>query len=452
MADLNLSTSSNDIIVDKVEIITASGRVEDLQAKRNYDLISIHENMFFPVITGSIQITDARNMFSDIGFNGSEFIRIEYKKPGEDFKYSKVFRIYSSTGRKPSEQNQSQGYVLHFCSEELIFSNQLSVSESFKNYSATNYVINILKSYLRVPNSKIKAGNFENSLGTTDFIFTNDAPLEAINTLAKYSYGFLGTPFLFFENNQGFNFKSLESLFAQPSINNLVYSTAKIANPAKDAAHLNSNDINQFYFDNSFDLYENTKKPTYSGTLYTLDLVRQKYSKADHSLVAQPNLQKSLLDGVLPAGIYPNRNNKTLFEEFGTNIKYSMTNQNQTNIPYALARGFKVNNTNVEKVLMQREMHLSLLENTKMRCVVPGNPNYTVGTIVDFTMPGFMQEDKTDRLNDPYHSGRYLITAVRHVITRSEGSQTMLILSKNSSGTKYDSANYNTNYARALAS
>jgi hypothetical protein len=84
-------------------------------------------------------------------------------------------------------------------------------------------------------------------------------------------------------------------------------------------------------------------------------------------------------------------------------------------------------------------MQIDLINNTELHCVVPGNPQYAAGFTVELDIPAFTQNLKGERVNDPYYSGKYLITAVRHVIV--PGSlQTILELSKNSLSTPLDLA------------
>lgn len=448
MIDINTAKTAHDVVVDKIEIITPNGKVQDVSYF--YDLLTIYESIYAPVNSGEIQITDGVNLYSNLALNGSEFIRIQFKKPGDEYGYSKVFRIYSCTNRQPRKENQTQVYTLNFCSEELIFSNHLLISRALKNGSATTNILSILTNDLKVGRSKIDETNFEPSLGTTHFVFTSAKPFEIIETLMKYAYSYNDSPFLFFENSQGFNFKSLQYIFSQPVIATLNYSTAKPAVDPKESAHVNTTELSTFIFDNSFDMLNTTQKSTFAGSLYTLDLVRQKYSKINHSL-AQPGITSSLVDAAFPTSDFRNRNGKTVFEEYDTRIKYALTNFERTNTPFVQSKGIRETNTNIEKVLMQREMHLSLLNNSVVKCILPGNPNYTIGTIVDFNLPGFMKEDKNDRFIDPYLSGKYLVTGVKHSITRGEGFETSLELSKNSSKAQYTFAN-SVDYSRAAVS
>lgn len=448
MIDVNTAKTAHDVVVDKIEIITPNGKVQDVSYF--YDILNIFESIYAPVTSGDIQITDGVNLYSNLALNGSEFIRIQFKKPGDDDGYSKVFRIYSCTNRQPRKENQTQVYTLNFCSEELIFSNHLTISRAFKNGTATINILSILSNDLKVGRSKLNEINFESSLGTTNFVFTKSKPFEIIETLMKYAYSYNESPFLFFENTQGFNFRSLQDIFSQPVVATLNYSTAKPAVDPKEAAHVNATEMSTFVFDNSFDMLSATKKSTYSGSLYTLDLVRQKYNRINHT-IAQPGITSSLVDEAFPISNFRNRNGKTVFEEYDTRVKFALTNFERTNTPFVQSKGIRETNTNIEKVLMQREMHLSLLNNSVVKCILPGNPNYTIGTVVDFNLPGFMKEDKNDRFIDPYLSGKYLITGVKHSITRGEGYETSLELSKNASKANYTFAN-STDYSRAAVS
>jgi hypothetical protein len=449
MADLNVNTAGTQVTLIELKIILSNGKPVDI--RNVYDVLSIFEDIYSPVITGSVQITDALNLFSSSGFHGNEFLRVVFKKPGEDVQYSKHFRIYSCADRQHIPGSQAQRYMLYFCSEEMIFSNQLSISKAYKNFGAETHAFSILFSDLRVNPSKCNLANFEAALGTTEFVFTRTKPIEAIQTLAKYSYGTNNTPFMFYENNEGFNFKSLELMYLSNPIASLNYSTAKLANAVEEAAYVNAFDINKFTFESSFNIHKNTKKAAFAGTLYTLDLVRQKYVENKFSMI-NPSALKTLIDGKINTNLASNRNGKSVYEEFGSSTKLAMTNLDQSNAPYSLSRGYRVNNTNVERVLLQREMHLAMLNNTKLKCIVQGNPLYTVGYVVEFNLPSFTPEEKNERLLDPYHSGKYLITAVRHTMTRSEGLQTALELSKNSSVASYTNPDGNANYRTALRS
>jgi hypothetical protein len=87
---------------------------------------------------------------------------------------------------------------------------------------------------------------------------------------------------------------------------------------------------------------------------------------------------------------------------------------------------------------MHRKMLLGLLNNTRVLCQISGNPNLSVGYVVAFNMPAYMP-NKSETPTDPYNSGKYLITHIRHSITPDD-IETVMLMNKNSVLTPFDSA------------
>jgi hypothetical protein len=149
--------------------------------------------------------------------------------------------------------------------------------------------------------------------------------------------------------------------------------------------------------------------------------------------------RNTMIDSYFPFNDATNRNNRALYEEFDSGINYWLTNKGQSNAPYFISKGVRSNDTFIEDYLVQRKMLIDAINTNELHCEVPGNPQYTAGFTLDVNIPAFTQNFKNERVNDPYHSGKYLITAVRHVIV--PGSlQTVLELSKNSISSPLDLA------------
>jgi hypothetical protein len=432
MSDVNKNSSTRDVKIDAITIVNSLGIPKDVTSL--FNVINIYEDIFMPVVSGSIQLIDGVDLFSAIGLHGNEYLYISFSRPGEntnDAKYKRTFRIYKATERKPAGKTQAQSYVLHFCSEELVFSNQITLSRKLHGMNASQYAVDICSFDLKTNLKKLNGNNFERSFGSTNFMLTRYKPLEALEYLASQSYNENESTFLFFENKDGFNFISLESLFKRPVLNKLNFNTAKFTQDQTTAASLNANDVNSFQFNVSFDVLENTKKSAYNGRLYTLDLITQKYKVNDYSLVNSSN-KKIMMDGYFPLNNAKNRNNKAMYEEYDTQINYWLTNKGQTNNPYFISKRHRIVETGVERTLMQRRVQLNLLRSTELQCIVPGNPFYSAGYLVEFDMPAFIPNSENERAIDPHHSGKYLISGVRHTITPSDGLQTLLTLCKNS--------------------
>ena len=427
----NPSASTRDVSVNNITIITAKGDVIDISNPPMFNTLNIYEDMFKNCITGTIQIFDAVNLISRLQFRGNEFIRISISRPNEpvsSIKQNRIYRIYKVSNRQPTK-GQDQTYVLHFCSEEQIFSNQINISKTYSNRSITDYVYSICKENLKVPDNRI--AEFEQSNGIQKVIVPRLSPFDAIKFLEKKAYTDTESPFLFFENKDGYNFISLSGLFNRGAVTKLTYDTAKMSTPLRETPFLNASKILDFNIKKSIDLWETTKNTTYSGRLFTLDLVKQQFTEYDYN-AANLNKNNFIDKANLPVGDSKNRDEKSVYDVYDSNFHFSLTNKDRSQINY---RGipYREIDTNVEKTLLQRESQLNLLKNIYIdSCTVPGNMAFSIGYVVEVDIPGFTTNTSNERNLDVYLSGKYLITNVRHLITPSGGHQTILSLVKNS--------------------
>lgn len=449
MADSRLVSSSKSVAVIECKLIGSNGEIKDLKNPLIFNNIQIYESIYSPVVTGTIQLVEGVNLYSLLSMHGNEYIYISFCRPGEDSadsRYTRTFRIYKSDLRKPVEKSQVQTYVLHFCSEELIFSNQQTISRALNGLTSAEYVYTILTRDLKVNRKRIKV--IEPSQGLQTYVLTKYKPFEAIERLAKSAYNENNSTFLFFENRDGYNFISLEKLLSQKPIDPpLNYSTARFTYNREDSPFKNANEIKRFEFEQNFNVLEGTENAAYANRLYTLDLIRQKYVKHDYSAVNEQT-KRTMLDGFFPLNNAKNRNNNSIYEEYNSQPNYFLTNLNQNETPYFVSKRFRVTNTDVERTLIQRKVQLGLLSNARVWCNVPGNPNYSVGYVVEFNLPSFMPNN-SQRAIDPYNSGKYLITHVRHSITPDD-METILVLNKNSVAVPLDAAqNGNPSYKTA---
>jgi hypothetical protein len=441
MADLRKVSSSKSLAVLECKLIGSNGQVIDLKNPLVFNTIQIYENIYSPAVTGTIQLIEGVNLYSLLSMHGNEYLYISFCRPGEenkDSRYTRTFRIYKSDQRSRYSTSQQQTYVLHFCSNELVLSSQQIISRTLSGLTASEHVYNILTQDLLTNRKRVK--NFEKSQGVFNYTFTQYKPFEAIERLSKYSYNENNSPFLFFQNRDGYNFVSLEKLVSQEPVTTLNASTANFALDPTDAPFITSNDIKKFEFEQGFNVLEGVEKNAFSGRLYTLDLIRQKYDRSTYSALNY-QLLPSMLDRYPPFNDAKNREDKSLFENYEGMPDYWLTNLNQNETSYFVSKNYKVINTNIERIHMHRKMLLGLLNNTRVLCQISGNPNISVGFVVDFNMPAYMP-NKTDTATDPYHSGKYLITHIRHSITPDD-IETVMLMNKNSVLTPFDSAQNN---------
>ena len=208
-------TNSSKFIINEISIITKTGK---LDLSGIFEELNIFDSTFVSVMNGNILVTDSIGLSAKLLFDGSEAILIDISKgPGSTIlNFKKAFRIYKQTDRENLNQN-SERYILHFVSDEMIYSDQQLINQAYKT-TYDDVVKKILTSYLKIPATK-QNGLVEKTTGIRDIVVPNLKPLDAIEWCAKRSIDLKRSPnYIFFENNIGYNFASLSTLLSQKEL------------------------------------------------------------------------------------------------------------------------------------------------------------------------------------------------------------------------------------------
>jgi len=197
--------------------------------------ISIYESLFEDdVMKGEITISDAAGFEERLPIIGQEKIEITFNnKRLPESRVKHTFFVY-----KMSEKiviDRVQQYNLYFVSEEYLINLKKKISKSYKGMTTSEIAANIYENYivkdvttdLYKPLFFDKIGDSDNSFYLNHFVFPRIRPFQAINMIAKKSSpatvnvkenestgiknkGF--SFFCFYENRDGFWFKSVSDL------------------------------------------------------------------------------------------------------------------------------------------------------------------------------------------------------------------------------------------------
>jgi len=406
---LNLSQSTQFKIKD-LTLITKLGNVNIAGV---YQEINIYDSMFMPCIRGEILIQDAIGLSSKLLLDGSEYLSMEILKDEESgpTTFKKTFRIYKQSNRENINQN-SEIYILHFASEEMIFSEQKKVNQSF-NGTYTDIVNVILKKYLGVTSKKI--GLIENSKGLHTVIVPNLSPFDTMDWLSKRAVDSDSLPnFLFFENKYGYNFVSLTELIKREPIMNINF----------EPKNLSVSGGQEFYgareakIINSTNYIESIKNGVYSGKFIGIDLLtrqvkinqidfNQTYNKTKVHLNKYPNFTTAAnRDGKDAAHMFDSKVSLYAFATTRKDTSWVKQNDAQT--------GTNIDDTHA--YVFQRAPILANLLQTTIHLNIPGNFGVTSGAIINLKMPIKSGKTEVGEGLDQTLTGKYIVTATRHVI------------------------------------
>lgn len=431
-----------DYSIQTLNLLTSSGQKFEL--KKLLVELSYYEDIYSFTTSGYITLIDAQGFLEMFQLSGNEFIEINFGKirTGSNSN-DQLFRIYRTSDRKPSGNMNSEVYTLYFCSEELLLSEQTKISKSYSGKKISEIVENILTEKLKVKTTNIQ--KIEETTGVYNFVVPRLKPFEAISWVSIYARpkatGTVGADMLFFETKNGFNYRSLQSMFKEPIYGTYRYQAKNIDEKVQDFQEKTITVLN-YEFVKTFDALQDINSGTFANRVITIDPLARKFVQTDFNYDDYFQNQKtsSLNDNSVLVPL-KNRLGKTQNESYEAKLKVLTTNSQQVNLQYVKdIPGSVAKDVGVENYIPLRTAQLGLANYTVVKITIPGDPGISAGRTIDFNLLTLKpSSDKKDL--DRYYSGTYLVTAVRHVISSGGSYQTVLEITKDSSPTKYAKIN-----------
>jgi len=407
MANLNIGQTTQ-FRINKLAINSKFGAI-DLSSI--FEELNIFDSVLVPCMSGNILLKDAVGLSNKLKFDGSEFIEIDISKDKEfsGTNIKKTFRIYKQSDKSNINQT-TEAYVLHFVSEEMIYSEQQKISQAY-NGTYSNIASSVLLDYLRVPKNKISI--VETTKGIHSVVVPLLSPIDTMSWLVRRSLSLNDTAdFLFFENKYGFNFVSLNKLFSNKTLFTINFFPKNLV----DSVATEFLGVRDYNMSTSFDILENTRNGFYSNrfigfdvltrTLVESDLGVKNHYKGKH-LNAYPILPISKNREGKDAGLMPfSKVSLYPFQLYRKSQEYVKSNDT--------SKSLLIDDTH--KYIPQRRAILHNLLQKKMTINLPGNFFVSSGSILEINAKSFsLNSDITDSI-DKTMSGKYLIIATRHMI------------------------------------
>ncbi|NBP16455.1 hypothetical protein EBU95_19055, partial [bacterium] len=275
-----------------------SGQFITLDLKPMMVELSYFEDIYTNFISGQILISDSQGLIEKMGMHGNEYIRVAFgKDDNPNIRIDKLFRVYSVSNRQKSNSMDSESYVIHFCSDELLLSEQYKISKSYNGKGVSQIVNDVLTTYLKVPTNKYNPNNIEQTKGVYSIIIPNLKPFEAINMICLYAQSAtnIGADMLFFENAQGYNLASLQSMFEKAPYYTYEYRPKNISMENYDG-NIDKEVFNVLGYEliNSFNVVEGISSGMFANRLITIDPMLRDYRITDFNYIEYQNKAKKL--------------------------------------------------------------------------------------------------------------------------------------------------------------
>lgn len=189
---------------------------------------SIYESIYTPCVVAEFNMRDNDDaLFGGLNASGGEPLNITFQVPGGQMASYK-FLINKVQNLEPSNQYKSRTFTLVCASEEAFYAagghdSHGYIQKSYKGKQISANVQDVLKSYLKTS----KAINIEDTRGIQDILANNEKAWDFIDRLKRLavSTNNQSSSYVFFENQNGFNFVTIESLFKGRVIKTFVQDT-----------------------------------------------------------------------------------------------------------------------------------------------------------------------------------------------------------------------------------
>ena len=398
--------------INEIAVVTKAGAID---ISSIFEELNLFDSLFMPVMSGNVLIRDAVGLSGRLLFDGSESILIDISKDrnSDVASIKKAFRIYKQSERKNDNQN-SETYILHFVSDELLYSDQQRVNQGYE-LTYAQIVEKILVNYLKVPPNTLN-GIYNPTAGIKKVVIPNLRPFEAIEWCAKRATDTQQSPnFMFFQNNIGYNFASLSVLLTQPETLDIRFEPKnQKQNSALDEISI-ARSLEILSQANEIDrIRSGVNAAKFIGfDPLTRIVTARNISYGDHYLAMKhgnENPNFSVIqnrDGI---------NNTETYEAKKTLASFSAARKFSDYIKKKDSESIS-KNEDIENWLTQRQSIIKNLTSKRIKLVMPGNFQLTSGFNVNLSVPSFSKKELGDDNNDPSLTGKYLIIASRNIIT-----------------------------------
>lgn len=407
-----------------VDILKANG--ESVNVREQIDSITIYEDMYSPFITGKLTFRDTFDLPSILGRSGRDLVRFHITTPiviDETLDIKGTYFIYKA-GERELVRDRTQMYNLHFISIESLFDINSQISRRFAG-SADELVKKICSEYL----STTKKIETDPSIEQLRYVSNFWSPTKNLEFLSQHARTGSGdTSFLFFENRDGFVFKTISSLAAQPILQSFFASDYSIdveanstsmrlgevtRNPVKDYRVIHGS----YRVKTMYDYMGAQQAGAIASKMTTYDMVKKKIDLPEYRMS---------ISGIL--------NENSLFRPDVINS----TNPVRMHMMKHFSSNAHQNNSTNSGFAQQRVAEMHMLNSSRIEIDVYGRTDYTVGKKVFLGVTATKPIDRTTDIadtEDTNYSGNYLITAIRHVFDRTSHIST-IELSKESTKSK----------------
>lgn len=434
--DGEIIAGAGQVTIDDILIVNTEGKVVDL--KTFMVEFVLYEDLFSPCLTAKILISDGTDLISTLPIRGNELVIMKCRTPTFSDNprevIEKQFRVYSIENRINNNDTQSM-YTLMLISYEGYADQLNTVSRSYDGRT-DEIVSNLYYSYIESDKRFDKPGvktplTISDTPHASKIKYTSNywTPFKNMNFISKRVRGnkLKGSDYIFFESNKGFYFASIEALTSLQNtigvLDDYVYEPVEGMIPRRsDEKKYFGNilpeaftKISAISMPKTVDIIEGANAGYFANAIYGYDLTTKKLTESVFDYVEGAKEFVRTSPGVpIPKDVKSNPFMHTEFVTFNTSLHNSYGTTDEKELPSGHPAQYVTDRKHF------RKSYLNGLDHMKFEINIPGRTDIEVGQLINinYVSPrSKTDQDDADTVLDPYLSGPYIITALKHIIT-----------------------------------
>jgi hypothetical protein len=407
------------------------------------------ENINYPTISGTLGLVDnGSNLIASLPIQGFEKIKLELKT-GEDKEYTYEFRVYKVQNRFAGDRFQT--YTLGLISLEAMLNEGVRVAKTLKG-KPDKIVKELLETNLKtskpvnvdpclyniifnpgkkspfsiiesikmksVPQGSSTKSSGKSSLpGKTGGSETSVVSSTSATNKGDYSKVSGTAGYFFFENKDGFYFKSIDSLCSIDKFNGSK-PVAKYTQENVDVGGPPNRKIIDIDFVEEIDMMSKLRMGAFSSLVCYYNFSTGSYEEYVYSLsdsyqnMGHMGTQQGLPYGQAELSKYPTRIMSVLLDHETWFSGEGIASPEEKDG----AGGSTTNFPDFQKSYISQSIsRLNTLQNQKVKITVTGNPDLKVGDKIEIEIPNQIPTaQRREQKYDEEHSGVYLISEINH--------------------------------------
>ena len=390
--------------------------------------IDIYESIFQNTLSGTVRLKESDGYLELFPLVGTEYLIVEfaidYQDPDPNNElaeqvFARIFRI-RKVGDQSFPKNEERIYSLELVSPEFATSISSRMTERFTETCA-KAVEKIMETRLRIDDTRLAI--VENTSGTIDVLIPNYTPLQAINYFTRRSLteeAPYACNFLFYETLDGFYFRSIRGILQQYSKGNEVATFQVNAPPTAQAINEARafNSIIRLQQEQTFDVLSDVTTGVLRSRMLHLDFFARTFAEEDSRYTETFETFKD--DHLAEYPLYPDNFDQGV--DRNTKLFTVLSDTTSSESAYRLQSEGPTSPNRIYQAVVLRNRQLREIQHLRTVLEVPGRPNLRAGTVAILNYPSTrLLENAHPNLcapgvqnPTPYHSGRHLVTAVRH--------------------------------------